>query len=364
MTRTTTSLILIFLGVLGLALAAAAGAQPTREFGEELEVTEVLLDVLVTDRKGNVIIGLDADDFIVKEEGESVDLTSATFYSNRRYLDAEGEGEAALAELPADRYFILFFHDQRQQLPSLINQQLEAARWTKRWVREEALANDYIAVVSYDVKLKVQQDFTNDKEAIITGIDNAIKRKDLGGEWPSRQEATNRPSLLRNLPKGKELRRQTRNVHQGLQLVGEALGDVVGRKNLMLFSIGFGEVDEFGTYSPDPRYYKKMMQAFNDSNVAVYAIDLVPSSEGGTAFSRGLNDSLSSLADDTGGRYYLNFNTFRTPLLQVTEETNGYYLLSYSSRYPVGTSGFRDVVVQARNPEFKVRARKGYRYGI
>ena len=53
--------------VIGLALPVSAPAQqaPVEEFGEELDVVEVLLDVLVTDKSGQVIIGLGKDDFTV-----------------------------------------------------------------------------------------------------------------------------------------------------------------------------------------------------------------------------------------------------------------------------------------------------------
>lgn len=66
----------------------SAEAQPQAEFEEAVEVEEVALDVLVTDRKGNVVVGLDADDFLVREDGEPVEITDITFYSNRRFLES------------------------------------------------------------------------------------------------------------------------------------------------------------------------------------------------------------------------------------------------------------------------------------
>ena len=170
-------------------------------------------------------------------------------------------------------------------------------------------------------------------------------------------------SLARNLPTGRDLRRQTKNIHHALRLVADAVGDLRGRKNLLFFSIGFGEVREFGVWTPDPRYYPPMMEALNSNNVAVYAVDWVPSTEGGTQLSRGLNDSLSLLAKDTGGQYFLHFNTFATPLSEITRENNGYYLLSYQSQHPTGEAGFQEVRVETVNPEFEVRTRRGYRYG-
>ena len=88
---------------LALAHPPALRAQPPAQetpaliapFGAEILVSEVLLDVMVTDRKGNPILGLGPSDFVVTEDGRKVDVTAATFYSNRRYLGNESAAEAA-----------------------------------------------------------------------------------------------------------------------------------------------------------------------------------------------------------------------------------------------------------------------------
>jgi hypothetical protein len=48
---------------------------------------------------------------------------------------------------------------------------------------------------------------------------------------------------------------------------------------------------------------------------------------------------------------------------EVAKDTTGYYLLSYRSEYPRGTSGYREVTVKTRDQALDVRARKGYLYG-
>ena len=131
-----------------------------------------------------------------------------------------------------------------------------------------------------------------------------------------------------------------------------------GRKNMILFTIGFGTINSFGQYIPDPRYYPDMQQALNDNNVAVYALDLVP-----TGTEHIMSSAMNQLALETGGRYYFNFTSFMTPLRQLAEDNNGYYLLAYESRNPKGESGYREVKVKTKNPDFKVRAREGYLFG-
>src|SRR4029077_15263457 len=90
--------------------------EPQGKFGEEVNVNEVLLDVLVTDARGNVIVGLDKNDFVVKENGKPVDLTGVTFYSNRRLLESSpalAKQGVSTDQSTEDRYFIFFFEDQK-----------------------------------------------------------------------------------------------------------------------------------------------------------------------------------------------------------------------------------------------------------
>ena len=339
--------------------ALAQEQRPRDQFEEEIVVSEVLLDVLVTDKRGNVIVGLGPEDFVVEEDGKVIELTSVSFYSNRRSLDEE-TGE----ESRADRFFILMMHDQRKVAPFLTAGQVDAGRWMRRWVDQEMLPNDWVAVTGYDAKLKIYQDYTHDREKLKAAIDRAALGKRGLENWPSRQvNEEGVPSLLDHLPTEREIRRQTRKIQQGLELLAEAAGNVIGRKNLLLFSVGFGNVSPAGFYQPDIRYYPPMKEALNDNNVAVYTIDMNSTQRGGSPSLRSINDALSSISSDTGGRYYQTFTNVLTPMRQVSEDNNGYYLLAFQSEHLADSSGYREVSVKARNPEFRVRARKGYKFG-
>jgi hypothetical protein len=76
-----------------------------------------------------------------------------------------------------------------------------------------------------------------------------------------------------------------------------------------------------------------------------------------------MSDAMNQLAEETGGEYFFNFTNFLTPLGQIADENNGYYLLAYQSGHPIGESGFQEVRVRAKNPQFQVRSREGYLYG-
>ena len=350
---------------LGVLLSGVAVAQdPEGNFGDELYVTEVLLDVLVTDDDGNVILGLGPEDFMVDEDGQTVDLQSVTFYSNRAILESPQQLAAkglSVDRAPQPRYFVLFYQEQQRvnpDVPGLLQRQLQAARESRSWVENELLLDDYVAVVSYDTKLKIHRDFTRDKAQVLTAIDSAVTGQDPGANWPSRIPA-DRASLRARLPQGKELRRSTRNVYDALTVLADAAGSFVGRKNLILFSTGFGQLNSFGQYKPDIRYYKPTLERLNSNNVAIYSVDLWPSDGSFHALGGGLNQ----IADETGGRYYSVFNNFDAPLEKIAAENSGYYLLSYRSRHPAGSSGYQKVSVALKSPDLKVRAREGYLYG-
>jgi VWFA-related protein len=352
----------------GMAAAQDKPGQPPPRFGERIEVREVLLDALVTDPRGHVIVGLGKNDFVVRENGKPVDLTGVTFYSNRRLLagsDVLAKQGLSIDQVPEDRYFILFWTDQKAnsaEAPVLLAQQVEGGRRAREWVDREVLPNDWVAVVSYDVKLKVHQDFTHDHQLLTAAIDDAVKGKEAETNWPSRiPSPASGPSLLAGLPRGNDLRERTKTIYDGLQVLAHAAGAIPARKNLVLFSTGFGWITPgpFRQYEPDPRYYAPTVAALNTADVATYTLDLWPAGQ----TQHLMADALNQLATDTGGRYLFNFTNFLTALEQVSTENNGYYLLSYRSEHPAGSSGFQSVEVKAANPEFHVKARKGYTYG-
>ncbi len=392
-------LILIFaLGQLAAPWPAAAQAEPVAGFEDLVEVSEVLLDVLAVDRSGQIVSGLGKDDFLVEENGEPVEITGVSFYATRYDPDGtlltSGDPSAGDA-IPSSRYFVFLFHDQSQGgsiANYLSRRQTRAKRDSLRWVDEHMLPSDWVAIASYDLRLKVHQDFTQDRAALAEGIRSATMRRDpekyrsrpSGATSRSRPSgATSRPSssrpsgatgsarrgrilppsgapsLLRHLPQGKALRKQTRTPYDGIRLIAEAAGWIVGRKNILLFSVGFGELStSYLVTEADRHRYPPMAHALNDHNVAVYPIDLAP-----PEIDHFQARFLIELAFDTGGSCFRNLSSFLPALRRISEENAGYYLLSYQSEHPAAEAGYQKVKIRSRDRKVKLRARKGYRYG-
>ena len=376
-TRTGTSLYLSFSGALALALLsppelrAQAPAEETpalvAPFGAEILVSEVLLDVMVTDKKGNPILGLGPADFEITEDGKKVEVTSAVFYSNRRYTGEEKNPEVESSPTDntglAPHYFIFFFDDQRSHsvdVPVLLQRQIRAGRDAVEWLRAGLAPTDWVAVVGYDNRLKVFQDFSQDPVALERAILAASTGRGARENVPSRQVPSppGAPALAPGLPVGDAMSEQSGTIYEALTLVAEASAPLVGRKNLLLFTMGFGRMNRFHQYEPDPRYFEPMSESLNDANVAVYTFDLTD-----TSATHPFANAMGHISDDTGGRYFPNVLHFRTPIAEVARETSGYYLVSYRAGHLTGLRGFQDVAVSLANPELEVTARKGYRFG-
>jgi hypothetical protein len=120
------------------------------------------------------------------------------------------------------------------------------------------------------------------------------------------------------------------------------------------------------------------------ANVSIYPVDarglsaIVPggnasqASRGGTAMfsGRGVSqqfdqqaasqDTLVTLASDTGGRAFLDTNDFASVYTKVIADTSAYYLLGYSSTNPARDGRFRRIKVRLNKPGLKLEHRNGY----
>lgn len=364
---------LLFAVALGALRAVSAEAAPApappaagelqEGFADLIEVSEVSLDLLATDAAGTPVKGLGAGDFEVFENGERVELTGVSWASSS-YEAAAPAGESLPASLPASRYLIFFFHDQSAFAAAggaLLRQQLQAGRDALRWVETEMAPSDWAAVVGYDVELRLHQDFTQDRDALARALARVAAGKKPEAYRPSRREARGRGrelAILSRLAEPAAGRDQDENVYQGLRRVAAASGFLVGRKLLLLYTVGFG-LRQGHTSRPDPRYYPALETELNDHNVAVYPLDLSPAGRPPQE-----EDFLRQLADGSGGVYDPNISGFLRPLSAIAGANQGYYLLTYRSARPAGEIGYQRVEVRARDPKIRVLARRGYRYGL
>jgi VWFA-related protein len=344
------------------ALAFPTLAQPStpaaqQPFQEQIDVNAVLLDIIVTDSKGNQILGLGKDDFIVKEDGVEQNVDAVDYFTNRRLLDQREENAPFKVEhVREDRYFVFFF--DKPDAGVLFDEQNRARQAAVRFVREEMQPTDYVAVAGHDVRLKIYSDFTQDKKQLENAFTDAIK---WGKGITKASASTDGPSLLRNMNTD-DLINRTGTVYKALDFLADSVRPIRARKNLVMFSPGVidrHETVSHGSITNRAPEFDLALQSLNASNVAVYAVQL----QDGGNFASAIHQRLSELANETGGRYFL-FNTSFEPAIERIEKANsGYYLLTYNSKKPKGEKGYQKVSVKVKNPEFKVVARGGYEFG-
>ncbi len=369
---TFTALCLIVSAVIvGLppSVSATERGEARQDFGDEIEVTEVLIDVVAVDRKGEVIGGLGIDDFSILEDGEPVEATSASFYRTA-YGPSDPSTGGPEAEIPASRYFVLFFHDPRTRhaqplhaFPTLLRQFLRAGEQSRSWLLDGLQPSDWGAVVRFGPHgLQVVQDFTQDRVRLAAAAETATVDTRL--PRPSERPRPPRPGepALRRLLDREPTTPRRQGIEHALARVADASAHIIGRKNLLLFTPGIAPLTARGGGATKHASQQDLLhvsdhpvpaldQALNASNIAVYVLDL-----GGPRPAQ----IEAEIAVRSGGAFLPGLR-FRHALDQIATESRGYYLLSY--RPAAGRDGSRDrtIEVRARDHRITVRARRGLR---
>ena len=349
-----------FITLLMLAAAPLLAQQPlqnSQPFGEKVDVNLVQLDAIVTDSRGNQMLGLGKDDFIVRENGQQQTVDTVDYFTNRRLItEPEAAAKFKVERLHDDRYVIFFFDkitSEARSQAELIRARSDAMRFLDDHLRAE----DKVAVVGHDVRLKVYTDFTSDKAQIRRAMNDATRY----GLGITKNASSTGPSLMRNMDIDRMINR-TGYVYEALDLLGDALRPIRARKDVILFSNGIVGPDEDvrgGVILNRSRYYDPMIESLNSADVTLYPISL----QDGFDVPEFVHQNLASMASDTNGQYFRLHTSYISPLQQIEKKTAGYYLISYYTKKRPGEHGFQKVNVALRNPEFKISARSGYSYG-
>jgi VWFA-related protein len=342
---------------LSIFFTAAAMAQQPSQFGEKINVNLVLLDAIVTDSRGNQILGLDKNDFVVTENGAPQAIESVDYFTNRQLLTSPESQASFKAERVRDERYFVFFFDKPTE--GFFDRLAGARRGAADFIDKQMKPGDNVAIVAHDVRLKVFSDFTTDKQRLKRALDEAATFS-RGLQSASNAPPTG-PSILRSIDLTKMIS-HTGTVYEGLELLGDSLRPIHARKDVILFSIGIvepGEDIRGGMVMNTSRFYEPMIGALNRADVAVYPVNLLDNPNQPPF----VHQTLERIAADTNGQYF-RFNTSFTPALRRIENiTNGYYLISYYTKKPSGERGFQKVNVAVRNGDFRIRARQGFSYG-
>jgi VWFA-related protein len=233
----------------------------------------------------------------------------------------EAPGPYPDSRLPAgepEHYFILLFDYPAGGLHQI--EELSTA--VENWVGSRMRPTDAVAVASYyGCELQVEQDFTLDRTALAGAIADAVRGR--GRASLASSASGSLPALLERLPGGEELARRTANFYGLLQVLAEATAGIPGRKNLLLFSKGFGrsylldaETSQAANdeaepaaalaspiqekYLTDRQLYEPTLAALKEARISLYPVDLATDYRE----TYPLAGVMCQLAAGTGGRYF------------------------------------------------------------
>jgi VWFA-related protein len=376
---------------------------PRRVFRSGLSLISV--DVIVRDKAGAVVRGLTQADFEVREDGKPQDISSFSFeeITTKAVPAIESAGllegveakvkEAAApktADLPvpmtsdmlAGRRLITLVFDVSSMQPEDVQRAVDSAR---KYVDEKMTQADLIAVTTVGSTLTVLTDFTADRAKVSNALATLAYTEGTATEAPAAStagtdEAAAAADDTVTVADAAELDMFNNDVRlRALKTLAEALSPIEQKKAILYFSAGMQRSGQDNQVE-----LRSAINAAVRANVAIYAIDtrglqaVVPGGDARQASGRGQDmfsgrgvqqqfaqlassqDTLTSLAADTGGRAFTDSNDFGEAFARVQRDMSAYYLLGYSSTNATKDGRFRRIQVRVKRDGFHVEARAGY----
>lgn len=355
------------------------------------ETDLVLTNVVVRDAKtGQVVTGLKQSDFTILEGGKPQQITDFDFES----VDmAKPLNEATISGLAAtqgktatsgvrpedlkDHRLIVFFFDLTSMQPEDLDRSVDAA---KEFLSHKMQPADLIALVSLDTELRLDQDFTSDKDLLIGKIGmyngtegsafalganaNSNQVEDASGYTPDESEY-NDINIDREL--------------FALRAVSKALEKINQKKSLLYFSGGLSRDGIENQAS-----LRAAINAAVRANLSIYSLDtrglqaISPVGDASTGSLRGTGayngtaiqnnfnanfasqETLTTLSVDTGGKAFLDNNDFSPAFAQIQRDTAQYYVLGFHSNNLARDGKFRKLTIKVNRPGVKLEYRPGY----
>ena len=322
----------------------------------------VLVDAVVTDKRGNYVHDLTAKDFRLWEDDKEQTIKTFSMANS----NVEGSDER--------RYMVLLFDNSNVTPADQKHVRAEAAKF----VEANAGPNHYIAVLDFGSTLNVAQTFTTDAQRLKDVVLND-KFSSVSTYRPSVQIAPVAPAHPSENAQGSF---NTRVLLLAIRGLARRMALMPGRKSLILLSPGFQ------VSSQEAPELMVTTDACNKANLAVYPVVLRDLTSGVTAeayvpgrYDRGAytppwamssprpvttrptmgnNERvLDSLAQDTGGFVIEKMNNLSGEMEKVAKDQSQYYVLGYApAPSPLGSCHSLRVKVERGGTE--VRSRSGY----
>jgi VWFA-related protein len=376
-------------------------SKPGQEATFRVAIDLVTNDVIVRDSKGQFVADLKKEEFEVFEDGVKQELVSFTLIHGGRAFNLQQpppppQPEGIILPPPrptndaAGRIFLLFVDDLHLTFQNTGRIKDLFKRISKNLVHD----GDMFGIVSTGPS-SLAIDLTYDRKR----LDEAIKKIAGNGLKPTDiingSESSQGPSevryrahvafstmmeLLNNIEKVHNRRKAVIYVSEGYDFnpFPEAR---MGENPVFAGRWGVNreesEQDQFSRQGQQfadadlQRELADVTRAANRANATVYTIDprglvggpdidenLDPVEWGN--YVRKSQDSLRTMAEETGGIAVVNQNDFDKALKRIDAETSDYYMLGYYSSNPDITRRRRSIEVKVKRPNVEVKGRTMY----
>ena len=383
---------------LALMLASTSVvSQDTTDYTFRTKTELVLVNVTVRDKNGNPVRDLKREDFTVLEDNKQQQVVSFDLENTDAVLSTAATEAPLLGKTPSktpakstdvaqaiatrplkDRRLIILFFDLSAMQPDEIDHATTAAQ---NYVEKQMVPADLVSIVSLGSSLTVNQDFTSDRAL----LKKTLQDFNLGAGGGFEEGSTGTTEGTAETGGSFTTDDTEYNIFntdrrlQALRSIADKLSSIEEKKSLIYFSSG---MDRTGIENQSQ--LRSATNAAVKANMAIYTMDirglqaLVAGGEAQNASLRGTSpysgksmssafdsnfttqETLVTLAGDTGGRAFLDSNDFGRVFTGVQQDTSLYYLLGYHSSNSARDGRFRRITVRVNRPGVKIDFRRGY----
>ncbi len=385
--------------LIALLPGSAAQQKDSPQFTLSTSTEEILVNVTVRDKQGNFVKDLKTGDFTILEDGKPQQILSMDMENTDAMVAQDVQvpnllGNLALGSTPStqpqakpepisdtvfrDRRLIVLFFDLSSMQPEEIDR---ASKSALDYIDHQMAPADLVAVVDLANTLTVDEDFTSDRDELKDVINSfnseAGNGFELGTDGSTDEGADNGSAYVVDDTESNIVNTDTRLI--ALQTLAATLGGIQQKKSVIYFASGMTR-----TGVENQSALRAATAAANRANLSFYPVDarglqaIVPGGDATKASQRGSaaytgramqsaysslsgsQETLVTLASDTGGKAFLDNNDFKPAFTKVLDDTSMYYVLGYRSNNPARDGKYRRITVTVKRPDVKLDFRRGY----
>ncbi|HEX8765030.1 MAG TPA: VWA domain-containing protein [Candidatus Acidoferrum sp.] len=374
-------------------------------------VRQVLVDVVVTDKKNHPVPGLGQEDFRVLEDGKPQRIVY--FEAHRPHVDAVAAKAPVFPDLPANTFTnVVSAANNQSPLNVLLYDLLNTRLTDQPFAHEEIVkflhhrpAGSRFAIFVLGDTLHLLQGFTDDESQLVAAMNRQGENphstllyqtssgpSDASGLSAAAGSAQDMMGRMQNMEAASRRFFLTRRVEKTIgafEEIAKFLSGLPGRKNLIWLSGSFPATifpatDALDVFGPSANFTADLREAsdlLTVGQVAVYPVDIAglttdPSFDA-SQFYRSPGElasahnnfileigaeqaTMDQIAEDTGGHAFYNTNGLSDAIATSTEDGANYYTLSYAPSNTGFDGRVRRIHVQLTQAGYHLTYRRSY----